>query len=296
MPYSRYIDYIRKEKRYSPHTVKSSETDLRQCFDYLHQEFELTKPATFTSKHLRSWFVSLLENELSPRTVNRKISSLNSYFDFLVREGVVEANPVKKIVRPKTAKRLPVFVDNQGMDDLFSGELFDDTLYGDRDRVMLELFYACGVRLSELINIKDNDADLSTNTLKVLGKRNKQRIIPLNQHITSALRAFKQRKEEEGVVVEGGYLFFTDNNKKLYEKFVYRRVNNYLSHVATIKKKSPHVLRHTFATHMLNNGADLNAIKEILGHANLAATQVYTHNTIEKLKKVYQQAHPRSDK
>jgi integrase/recombinase XerC len=236
-----------------------------------------------------------MEGKNSARTVNRKITTLKSYFKFLIREGTVTENPMNRVVAPKTSKRLPVFVEQESMNDLFDKIEFGEGYPGVRDRMIMELFYATGMRLSELVNLKDEDLDLYKNVLKVTGKRNKQRIIPFSGNLSGLLKGYLELKGKTFPADEQNtHLFVTNKGEKLYPKLVYRMVHHYLNLVTTISKRSPHVIRHTFATHMLNNGADLNAIKEILGHANLAATQVYTHNTIEKLKSIYKQAHPRA--
>jgi integrase/recombinase XerC len=236
-----------------------------------------------------------MENKISARSVNRKITTLKSYFRFLVKEGLIQENPMSRVIAPKTSQRLPVFVEQDSMKILFEEVDFGEGYPAERDRLIMELFYATGMRLSELINLKDIDLDLFKNILKVTGKRNKQRIIPFTNNLAGKLRHYHEIKKQE-FPGEGqeSLLFLTNKGEKLYPKMVYRMVHRYLNQVTTISKRSPHIIRHTFATHMLNNGADLNAIKEILGHANLAATQVYTHNTIEKLKSIYKQAHPRA--
>jgi len=244
---------------------------------------------------IRSWIVSLVSNSISSRTINRKISTLKSYYKFLLKENIVKTNPMVKIISPKTNKNIPEFVAKEKMDILFDDIEFGNDFEGTRNRLIIELFYFTGMRLTELIELKDKDIDENNQRLKVLGKRNKERIIPFSNVLLDSIKNYRLAKDK---ILEGkesnNYLFITSKGKKIYEKLVYRVVNSYLGKVSTLKKKSPHVLRHTFATHMLNNGADLNAIKEILGHANLSATQVYTHNTVEKLKSIYKQAHPRA--
>jgi integrase/recombinase XerC len=239
---------------------------------------------------IRSWIVSLMEQKISSRSVNRKITTLKTFYKFLLRQKVVADNPMLKIQSPKTSKRLPVFVEKEKMDILLDNIEFGNDEEGVRNKLIIEMFYSTGMRLSELINLKHKNVDLSSGQLKVLGKRNKERIIPFNNELKSKIEEYlntQKRKTNET-------LFTTADGKKMYEKLVYKIVKQYLSLVTTIDKKSPHVLRHTFATHMLNNGADLNSIKELLGHANLSATQVYTHNTVEKLKNIHKQAHPKA--
>jgi len=290
-----FINYLKFEKRYSPHTITAYKKDLDQFDSFLVSEFEISSANDITYQMVRTWIVSLIEQDISPSSVNRKLSTLKSYFKFMTKEGLVQENPMPKIQSPKTSKKLPVFVDNESMETLFSAEIFSDDFEGIRDRLILEMFYMTGIRLSELINLKDPDIDFYQQNIKVLGKRNKERLIPVSSGLIDSIKKYLEiRNKSIEAVEQNDYFYVTIKGKKLYEKLAYRIVNSYLGKVSTLKKKSPHVLRHTFATHMLNNGADLNAIKEILGHSSLAATQVYTHNTIEKLKNIYNQAHPRA--
>jgi len=245
-------------------------------------------------KIIRSWIVSLMEKDLSALSVNRKISTLKSYFKFLLREGYVNANPMDKISSPKASKKLPLFIEEKQINNLIDDYSFGNDFLGVRNKTIIEMFYNTGIRLAELINLENNSVDLYNNTVKVLGKRNKERIIPFNATFVDSLKEYIQLRDKEFKNLAHDYFFVTDKGNKLYQKFVYRIVNKYLTLVTTIEKKSPHILRHTFATHLLNRGADLNAIKELLGHANLSATQVYTHNTFKKLKTIYKQAHPRA--
>lgn len=289
---SDFCDFLQHQKRYSSHTVLAYQKDLKQFNQYILTEFEIDDFNQVKSVFIRSWIVSLIEEGISPRTINRKISSLKSFYKYLLKKNNVTTNPLLKIVTPKTSKRLPVFIGENEIYDLFNSIDFENTYEGIRDKLILELFYATGVRLSELIELTFNSIDLNNNTIKVLGKRNKERIIPFGENLKKLLIKYLETRKTFNL--ENDYLFLTKNHKKLYPKLVYSMVNSYLSRVTTATKKSPHVLRHTFATHMLNNGADLNTIKEILGHANLSATQVYTHNTIEKLKNIHKQAHPKA--
>jgi integrase/recombinase XerC len=295
MTTDRFLDYIAYEKRYSQHTINAYRSDLDQFFAFLANQYNFSDINKVDHQVVRSWIVSLMENDHTPRSVNRKISTLKSYFKFLIKEGLIGENPMGRVIAPKTSKRLPVFVEQESMQDLFDKVDFGEGYPAARDRLIMEMFYATGMRLSELINLKESDLDLFKNMLKVTGKRNKQRIIPFANNLVVMLKNYLEikRKAFPGEEQEA-YLFLTNKGEKLYPKMVYRTVHHYLDQVTTISKRSPHIIRHTFATHMLNNGADLNAIKEILGHANLAATQVYTHNTIEKLKSIYKQAHPRA--
>ena len=283
-----FINYIKSEKRFSKHTITSYETDLNQFFNYIEAECQITNPKDVSFKLIRNWISSLLENNLKSTSVNRKISSLKSYYKFLLVSNYVETNPTLKLISPKSSKRLPVFVEKDNMDSLFDKDFFEDSYEGKRDKLIIELFYFTGMRLSELINIKTFDIDKVNSQIKVIGKRNKERLIPITFNTLKDLNEFINFYEIEN------FLFAEGNGKKLYSKKVYRIVNKYLAKISSIKKKSPHVLRHSFATHMLNNGADINAIKEILGHTNLSATQIYTHNSIKKLKNVHKQAHPKA--
>ena len=289
MQQQKFINYLSFEKRSSVHTITSYSNDLGQFVLFLLDEYQIrTEISEVNFQIVRSWIASLLEQGVSPRTVNRKISTLKTYFKFLIREGVIRDSPMLKVVTPKSRKRLPLFVEENQIESLLNEVEFDEGFVGERDKLIIELFYVTGIRLSELINIKTLDINFDNNLIKVLGKRNKERLIPLSDRVLKELRVFIEKYKI------CNYLFTNLGGTKVYTKLVYRVVNRYIGKISSINKKSPHILRHTFATHMLNNGADINAIKELLGHANLSATQVYTHNTIEKLKSVYKQAHPRA--
>lgn len=284
-----FLEFIQYEKRASKHTLVAYSNDIKQFVTYLSTTYEITKIAEVNHTIIRSWIVSLMEQKISPRSVNRKITTLKTFYKFLLRQSIVTENPMLKILSPKTSKRLPVFIEKEKMDTLLDDTVFGDDFEGQRNKLIIELFYATGIRLSELINLKQSNVDLYLCQIKVLGKRNKERIVPFNTILKDQIQQYIIAKAN----LNDEFLFINKNGKQLYEKFVYRIVNTYLSQITTVNKKSPHVLRHTFATHMLNNGADLNAIKELLGHANLSATQVYTHNTVEKLKNIHKQAHPK---
>ena len=289
MQQEKFINYLSSEKRFSVHTITSYSNDVNQFFLFLSEEYKITSELSEVNFQIvRSWIASLLEKGVAPRSVNRKISTLKTFFKFLIREGVIQESPMLKVVAPKSKKRLPLFVEEDQIESLLNGVEFDDGFIGERDKLIIELFYVTGIRLSELINIKISDLNFDNNLVKVLGKRNKERLIPLSARIVKELQFFIEKYKIDN------YLFTNLGGTKVYTKLVYRIVNKYIGKISSINKKSPHILRHTFATHMLNNGADINAIKELLGHANLSATQVYTHNTIEKLKSVYKQAHPRA--
>ncbi len=284
-----FLEFIQYEKRASKHTLVAYSNDINQLVIYLSTAYEIKEISEVNHTIIRSWIVSLMEQKISPRSVNRKITTLKTFYKFLLRQNIVTENPMLKILSPKTSKRLPVFIEKEKMDTLLDDTVFGDDFEGQRNKLIMELFYATGIRLSELINLKQTDVDIYQCQLKVLGKRNKERIIPFSGTLKEQIQQYITAKAN----LNDEFLFINKNGKKLYEKFVYRLVNTYLSKITTVNKKSPHVLRHTFATHMLNNGADLNAIKELLGHANLSATQIYTHNTVEKLKNIHKQAHPK---
>lgn len=279
------------EKNFSKHTITSYQGDIEQFAAYLKHTYEIDKPEEATATIIRSWMAELMQEKISARTVIRKASALRTFYRFLLREGIIKANPMAKVNTPKTPSRLPVFVAKNDIDKLFRSIPFPDDFNGLRDRLILEMFYATGIRLSELLTLKDSDVNIYNLTIKVFGKRSKERIIPITPLLKEYIEAYRREKNKNGSKSE--FFFITEKGEPLYEKQVYLIVHNYLGMVTTLQKKSPHVLRHTFATHILDNGADINAIKELLGHANLSATQVYTHNTLEKLKRVYKQAHPR---
>lgn len=287
-----FLKYLLQEKRYSAHTVKAYETDLLQFQDYLECiDLELT-PEEANHKMLRAWVVSLIEADVNPRSVNRKIASLRSYYKFLLKREIISENPSVKIRPLKTAKALPEFVLKDEMDNLLDRVEFSADFEGVRDKLIIELLYGTGMRLSELIHLKDQDVDHFNQSIKVLGKRNKERIIPLTLDNIRLIQAYSKVREQ--VAVGEDWLLTTDKGKKCYPMMVYRIVQKYLGYISKVYKKSPHVLRHTYATHLLNNGADLNAVKDLLGHSSLAATQVYTHNSLDKLKSVFDQAHPKA--
>jgi integrase/recombinase XerC len=288
-----FLRFLRIEKRYSPHTVRSYINDLEQFALHLRLKNQSGAESDISSHDVRSWIVALMEEGYSSSSIHRKISSLRAYYRFLRKEGYVTGDPLEKVALPKTAKRLPVFVEEKALDRLLDDCEFEEGFRGIRDRAIIEMLYFTGMRRAELTGLRNSDVDLESATIRVTGKRNKQRIVPLFSHFALKLKNYvRERDAEFGIPAE--WFFVDDRGNKLYDKYVYNIVRLYLSMVTTIEKKSPHVLRHTFATHMLNRGADLNSIKEFLGHANLSATQIYTHNTFEKLSKIYKQAHPRA--
>ena len=287
-----FLQYIRFEKRFSANTVLAYENDLKQFFEFQKKLYEVEAPGDINQSMVRSWMVSMMENGVGARSVNRKITSLKTFYKFLLRRGDVKTNPLLKVISPKVSKRLPVFVDEAKMKLLFTEVNFGDGFDAIRDRLILELLYATGMRRAELIGLTDERIDLYQCQVKVLGKRNKERIIPFTSKLKDLIEEYLIARKEIAPFPDS--FFVSSKGVSMYPKMVYRIVTERLSAVTTLDKKSPHILRHTFATHMLNHGADINSVKELLGHANLSATQVYTHNTIEKLKEVYKQAHPRA--
>lgn len=289
-----FLQYLQIEKRYSPHTVRSYLNDLDQFYSFLSEQDLSDDPVEVTSHDIRAWVVSMLDNNYSTVSVHRKISCLRVFYRYLRKDGIIKSDPLEKVVLPKRKKTLPVFVDEAAMNKLLDDFSFGEGFPGIRNRTIIEMLYLTGIRRSELIGLRNHDVDLSEGSMKVTGKRNKQRIIPLVKPFVKRLEEYLEVRDLNVTPEVNEWFFISDKGNKLYDKYVYNIVNSYLAMVTTIEKKSPHILRHTFATHMLNRGADLNSIKELLGHANLSATQIYTHNTFEKLKKIYKQAHPRA--
>lgn len=289
-----FLRYLQYEKRYSAHTIHSYETDLAQFDTFLTNNFPDTKTREADYGIVRAWIVSLVDEELDARSINRKIACLRSYYKFLLKEEAISKNPMTKIRVLKVSKKLPHFINEPDMTKLLDQVEFENTFEGWRDKLMLELFYGTGIRLSELISLKEKDIDRRSCTIKVLGKRNKERVVPYSKSINSILDNYISFKNSEEKRKESATLFVTDNGCDCYPMMVYRTVRKYLNLFGSIDKKSPHVLRHTYATHLLNKGAEINAVKDLLGHSSLAATQVYTHNSLEKLKKAFDQAHPKA--
>jgi integrase/recombinase XerC len=289
-----FLKYLQYEKRVSAHTSLAYKNDLHQFELFLGETFPDTAIETADYGMARSWIIHLADSEIKATSVNRKIASLKTFYKFLMRQEVISKNPMQKIRVLKTQKRLPSFVKEGDMANLLDNVVFEETLEGWRDKLILEFFYATGIRLSELIQLKENQINLHARTIKVLGKRNKERVIPFPAGIVSILEGYKKVRNKEISAKDHGYLFVTNKGEPCYPMMVYRIVKKYLDQYTTSEKRSPHVLRHSYATHLLNKGAELNAVKDLLGHSSLAATQVYTHNSMEKIKKAFDQAHPKA--
>jgi integrase/recombinase XerC len=289
-----FINYLKFEKRYSLHTIRAYEDDLISFFDYLELQFGIVSIKDISSAFIRSWLASLKDADLGSKSIVRKISTLKSFFKYNIREGNIDQTPMVNIVSPKLNKRLPAFVEEEGVKKLFQEKEFSENWKGITGEIIFKVFYNTGMRLSELVNLKESQVNASGRTIKVLGKGNKERIIPVSPGLVKDIEEYIRLKKKEFTTPERDYLFVTEKGKRVYQKYVYRIVNEQLKKYTTIEKKSPHILRHSFATHLMNNGADLNAVKELLGHSSLASTQVYTHNSIEKLKEVYKNAHPKA--
>lgn len=289
-----FTDYLKYQKRYSPHTLRSYSDDLMQLNDYLVSEFGEMQLNELTPSIIRTWLAHMKDHDIASRSINRKISSLKSFFKYHLKNGTVSSTPMTQVASPKTAKRMPVFVKQEETAVLFEHVEFPDSWEGRTDRLIIELLYNTGLRSAELVSLKESQVDASRRILKVLGKGNKERIIPLNPEFIKNIQQYIVEKKQIEGAETNDRLLVTASGKPLYAGYVYRSVKHSLNQVTTVQKKSPHVLRHTFATHLLNNGADLNSVKELLGHASLAATQVYTHHTIEKLRDVHKKAHPKA--
>lgn len=290
-----FIDYLKFEKRYSAYTIRSYHDDLVQFFSFLDAQFGTSKIKEISQSFVRSWLASMKDDDITARTINRKISTLKSFFKYQLKNGIIENTPMFNIVAPRISKRLPVFIKEKDLADL-TKVLKNNTEDWDglNTKMLITVFYSTGMRLSELINMKEKQVDFSKKQLKILGKGNKERIIPAGEELLTAIRGYINEKRKTFEKTDD-VLLVNAKGKKLYSKYAYNLVRSILTdEVKTLDKKSPHVLRHTFATHLMNNGANLDAVKELLGHASLASTQVYTHNTIEKLKNVYKKAHPKA--
>jgi len=287
-----FIRYMQTEKRSSEHTLRAYKNDIQDFFESVdEQNIDING---ITTPIIRKWVAGMINNGLTPRTVNRKTAALNSFFRYLLRKKAVDHNPVAGITKPKVSKKLPVFITEEKLACIIDLSKNNNDYVSVRDATILETFYATGIRVSELVNLKHSSIDFSLGHIKVLGKRNKERLIPMTNHLKTVLREYLAYKVNYFPDNDNTCLFLTSKGKKVSIKLVYLSVRNHLKLGGLTGKCSPHILRHTFATHMLNNGADLNSVKEVLGHASLAATQVYTHNTFEKLKNIHNKAHPRA--
>ncbi len=293
MTINAFFQYLEYEKRFSAHTIRAYRTDVQQFWKFAQETYSLTSFPEVGHSHIRAWIVDLLAKDIAARTIHRKLSTLKSLFRFLLREGRIEQNPMLKVIAPKTGKRLPVFIQAQHLKQLFEAIPFEDTFSDQRNKLLLELLYGTGIRRSELMQLTLQDVDQTQRILKIKGKGGKERLVPYGEHLAKAFAAYLEHRRETFPSTAYPEIFLTDKGKPMYPKLVYNIVHRYLSQVTRVEQRSPHVLRHSFATHLSDNGAELNAIKELLGHSNLAATQIYMHNSIEKLKKVYQQAHPK---
>jgi len=291
-----FSDYLLLEKNYSPLTIKAYMNDIEQFSAFVFEEFQQNDLIEINYAQIRNWIVSLVESGVSNRTVNRKVSSLNSYFKFLMKIGDLKTNPLSRHKALKVSKKLQVPFSEKEMDAALKLLRHENDFEGLRNRLIVELFYATGIRRIELVNLKIEDIDLGDGVLKVLGKRNKERIIPLISSLKETIKSYLNEREKLDFIHDQKFLLLTKKGVKVYENLVYRIINSYFSKVSFKVKTSPHILRHSFATHLLNQGADLNSVKELLGHTSLAATQLYTHNSMTELKRVYKNSHPRSEK
>ncbi len=296
MPFTSFISYLELEKNYSRHTIIAYKKDLESFFEFVSEEYGYSNIVSVNYSVIRSWIVKLVDSGISNTTVNRKISSLRTYYKFLLKIGDIDVSPLAKHKSLKTSKKLQVPFSEKEIENVLDLLKEANDFNGVRNKLIVELFYSTGMRRTELVNLKLNDVSLSQKTIKVLGKRNKERIIPLLPSVLESIKEYLTFREKLEIIKEASFLFLTLKGVKIYETLVYRIINSYFSTASEKVKKSPHILRHSFATHLLNEGADLKAVKELLGHSSLASTQVYTHNSIAKLKQVYQNSHPRNSK
>lgn len=291
-----FIEYVTHEKRYSKHTVTSYKNDINQMLCFARSQYEIKQIDRITHQVIRSWIVEQMDLGKTPKSLNRKISSLRSFFNFLRKIGKCDKNPMLKIIAPKIPKRLPSVIREEQLNKIFKNKNSQAEFPESRDQLIVELLYCTGMRRDELIKLRDEDVDFSSSYITVTGKGNKQRNIPISIALLKLIKEYIEKRKEFFESLNSSNLFVTNKNQKLYPKFLYNLVKQVLSEVSTATKRSPHILRHSFATHLTNNGADINAIKSLLGHANLGATQIYTQNSIEKLKKVYEKSHPKASK
>ncbi|MBC7919604.1 MAG: tyrosine-type recombinase/integrase [Ferruginibacter sp.] len=289
-----FLQYLQYERRSSPHTLTAYQRDLTQFTDYLAATYELAGPENATFPMVRSWIVSLVEQKMEATSINRKMATLRTFYKFLLKKETISLDPMQKVIALKTSRSLPAFVDEKPLSLLLDQFEFAEGFSGLRDKLVLELLYGTGIRLAELIHLKEGDVRVAEQVIKVTGKGSKQRIVPIHNSLPSLLEAYSAARKTAFPAPMTHHLLVTDKGEPSYPMMIQRIVKKYLSMITTIEKKSPHVLRHSFATHLLEKGADLNAIKDLLGHASLAATQVYTHNSLDRLKQVFEQAHPKA--
>ena len=289
-----FIDYLQLEKKYSENTIKAYENDIKSFIEFNRKEFGESSINNASYSQLRSWIVKLVESKISNRSINRKISSLNSYYKFFLKIEQIKKNPLENHKALKTKKIIQLPFSEKEVINALNINNFQDSYEGKRDRLIIEMLYSTGVRRIELVGLKIKDVDFSSSRIKVLGKRNKERFIPMLKSTISLVKEYLDFRSELNKIKDKDFLFLTSKGEKIYENLVYRITNKYFDYVSSKVKKSPHILRHSFATHLLNNGADLNAVKDLLGHSSLAATQVYTNRSIEEIKKVYSNTHPRN--
>jgi len=289
-----FLDYLKFQKRYSQHTIISYHNDLSGFFDFIQNKYGNLSLPEISATLIRSWLANLKENKIASKSINRKISSLKSFFKYQLRNESITLSPMTTISSLKSGKRLPSFIEEKDMETLFNHVEFPETHEGKTNYLLLQILYQTGIRLSELINLKESQIDKSNSNIKVLGKGNKERIIPINKELLNDILNYIKKKNNCNNEFNSDYILINEKGKKLQTKYVYNKVKEYLGYVTTNERKSPHILRHSFATHLTNNGADINAVKELLGHSSLAATQIYTHNSIEKLKNIHKKSHPKS--
>jgi integrase/recombinase XerC len=289
-----FTQYLQFQKRYSQHTIISYQNDLVDFLDFIVTEFAVENIAEVKPTLVRSWLAQLKEKGIQSKSINRKISTLKSFFKYLLKQEKIIVSPMGTIVSQKVSKRLPAFVEQKDTNTLFEHVTFPDTFTGQTEKLIMLLLYATGMRKSELLYLKESQVDEFSNTIKILGKGNKERVVPISKEVLTSIKTYINNKKDNSIQNKSLELLTNEDGAPLYPKYIYNVVKKYLTLVTTIKSKNPHVLRHTFATHLMNNGADLNAVKELLGHSSLAATQIYTHNTIEKLKDIHKKAHPKA--
>jgi integrase/recombinase XerC len=293
---SEFIEYLLHEKKYAKHTITAYKADILSFLEFYQSEYDTSEIAKANYAQIRSWIVSLVNDNISNRTINRKVSSLKTYYKFLFKLEQIDKNPLAKHQALKTPKKLQIPFSVQEVEDVIKGLTDNQDFESVRDRLIVELFYATGIRRIELVDLKLSDIDINKKQIKVLGKRNKERYLPLLSSVCDTLDLYLTARSDLISSQESSFLFLTKKGVKIYETLVYRIINSYFSKASSKVKKSPHILRHSFATHLLNEGANLNAVKELLGHSSLAATQVYTHHSVAQLAKVYKQSHPRNKK